>query len=140
MRRGGIKIDVRNANVEPVIEHDGTCYSYFLIGKGEMRTEPESAALQCISEFELKGSLAPHSHDTDEFYYLLKGEAIVQVADEQRRVRPGDLVHIPRNAPHSIWPANPGDSFRAMAIGVSYDEAGDSVCVDAELPEPRIKA
>jgi mannose-6-phosphate isomerase-like protein (cupin superfamily) len=41
--------------------------------------ETMGSYLEYVAEFELKPSahLAPHSHDTDEFYRLLSGEAII---------------------------------------------------------------
>jgi len=128
-------MDVRNADVEPTIEHGGSCLSYFMVPKESFRDETEGGYLEFIGEFELKpgAQLAPHFHDSHEYYYLLSGEAIMQVDDEQRRLAPGDLVHIPRNAIHSIWPASDTESFRAMAFAVSFQPPG-ATYTDAELP------
>jgi quercetin dioxygenase-like cupin family protein len=134
-------MDVRNADVEPTIEHGGTCFSYFMIPKESVRDETMGSYLEFVGEFELKpGSrLDPHFHDTNEFYYMLSGEAIMQIEKEQQRVKPGDLICIPRNAVHSIWPANEGESFRAMAFAVSFQPPG-ATYTDAELPEPEVTA
>jgi quercetin dioxygenase-like cupin family protein len=134
-------MDVRNANVKPTIEHGGTCFSYFMIPKESVRDETMGSYLEFIGEFELKpGSrLDPHHHDTHEYYYMLSGEAIMQIEKEQQRVKPGDLVCIPRNAVHSIWPASEAESFRAMAFAVSFQPPGASY-TDAELPEPEVVA
>jgi quercetin dioxygenase-like cupin family protein len=131
-------MDVRNAQVEPVVEHGGTCLSYFMVPKESVREATTGGYLEFVGEFELKpGSrLEPHRHDTDEYYYLLRGEAIMQVEDEQRRVTPGDLVHIPRNAVHSIWPAREDEAFRAFAFAVSYMPPGASHA-PANLPKPK---
>jgi quercetin dioxygenase-like cupin family protein len=131
-------MDVRNAQVEPTIEHGGSCLSYFMFPKESVRDETMGSYLEFIGEFELKAGarLEPHYHDTNEFYYLLSGEAIMQIEDEQQRVAPGDLIHIPRNAVHSIWPASDTESFRALAFAVSFQPVGASY-VDAPLPEVR---
>jgi uncharacterized RmlC-like cupin family protein len=134
-------MDVRNAQVEPTIEHGGSCLSYFMVPKESIREDTEGSYLEFVGEFELKpgARLAPHLHDSHEFYYLLSGEAIMQIEDEQRRVRPGDLVHIPRNAVHSIWPASDTEPFRGLAFAASFMAPGESY-TDAELPEPRVRA
>ena len=49
-----------------------------------------------------------HTHQfEDEYTYVLEGEVGVQVGDEVRIARPGDLVFKPRRVPHSFW--NAGD-------------------------------
>jgi len=128
-------MDVRNADVEPTVEHGGSCLSYFMVAKESFRDETEGGYLEFIGEFELKpgARLAPHFHDTHEYYYLLSGQAIMQVENEQRRIAPGDLVHIPRNAVHSIWSASGTEPFRALAFAVSFQPPG-ATYTDAELP------
>jgi quercetin dioxygenase-like cupin family protein len=126
-------MDVRNADVEPVIEHGGTCLSYFLVGKEEMRAATSGSYLEFVSEFELRpgAELEPHRHDTDEFYYLLHGAARMTIEGEERDVDVGDLVHIPRNAVHSIRPAEPEAGFRALAFAVSFMPEGATEAVPA---------
>jgi mannose-6-phosphate isomerase-like protein (cupin superfamily) len=130
-------MDVRNARGEPTIEHEGTCLTYFMFPKESVRAETMGSYLEYVAEFELKpgAHLQPHYHDTDEFYRILSGRAIVQVGTEQKLLIPGDLLHIPRNEPHSIWPAVEGESFRALSFAVSYMKKvpGDINC---ELPVP----
>ena len=134
-------MDVRNARVEPTIEHGGTCLTYFMFPKESVRAETMGSYLEYVAEFELKpgAELEPHCHDSDEFYYMLQGEAVVQVSDEQKLLRPGDLVHIPRETPHSIWPARQGESFRAFSFAVSF-MGEDAGAVPCDLPPARVKA
>ena len=55
-----------------------------------------------------------HRHE-DEYTYVLEGEVGVQVGDEVRVARPGDLVFKPRGIPHAFW--NAGDApARALEI------------------------
>lgn len=131
-------MDIRSANVEPTIEHEGTCLTYFMFPKESVRSETMGGYLEYVAEFELKpgAHLHPHHHDSMEFYRILEGQAVVQVDDEQRLLNPGDMVHIPRNAPHSIWPAVEGESFRAFSFAVSF--MGESPePINCELPAPR---
>ena len=57
-----------------------------------------------------------HTHRyEDEYTYVLEGEIGVQVGDEVRVARPGDLVFKPRGVPHAFW--NAGDApARALEI------------------------
>jgi mannose-6-phosphate isomerase-like protein (cupin superfamily) len=44
-----------------------------------------------------------HVHDhTHQFYYMLTGEALVQVADQTELLRAGEGVQIPPGAPHQL--------------------------------------
>jgi mannose-6-phosphate isomerase-like protein (cupin superfamily) len=43
-----------------------------------------------------------HVHENeDELFYVLEGEHLFQVGDEEHRAGPGDLVFAPRGVPHS---------------------------------------
>jgi quercetin dioxygenase-like cupin family protein len=57
-----------------------------------------------------------HTHEReDEYTYVLEGEVGLQVGDEVRVARPGDLVFKPRGIPHAFW--NAGDEpARALEI------------------------
>ena len=131
-------MDVRNTDVEPTIEHEGTCLTYFMFPKESVRKETMGSYLEYVAEFELKpgAHLHPHYHDSMEFYRILSGQAIIQIEDEQRLLNPGDLVHIPRNAKHSIWPAVEGKSFRALSFAVRFMGENPEP-INCELPEPR---
>ncbi|MFV0407935.1 MAG: cupin domain-containing protein [Propioniciclava sp.] len=112
---------IKDTNVEPIVEHDGTCLGYFFFEKEELRKETMGGYLEFFNEFELRGgaALEPHSHDSDEFYYLLRGEAMVRVGEEESPLRPGQMVRIPRNEIHSIRTVD-DEGFRAIAFAVSY--------------------
>ena len=130
-------MDVRNARVEPVLEHGGTCRTYPMFPKESLRDETMGGYLEFVVEFELMAGakLEPHYHDSDEFYYILSGNAVMQIAAEVRELGPGDLVRIPRNAAHSIWPTDASGTFRAFAFATSYQPEG-ATHTPCELPEP----
>jgi quercetin dioxygenase-like cupin family protein len=134
-------MDVRNANVEPTVEHGGTCLSYFMFPKESFREDTEGSHLEFIGEFELEPGrrLQPHFHDSHEFYYLLAGEAVMQVEAEEQVLRPGDMVHIPRNAVHSIRSASATEPIRALAFAMSFEPVG-ATYTDAELPPVQASA
>lgn len=115
-------MDVYTADVEPTIEHEDTAISYFMIPKGAMRDSSQGGYLEFVCEFQTAHGkrIATHRHNSDEFYYILRGEAKVEVDGEERTLRPGDLLRIPPNAAHSIWPTSE-EGFRGFAFAVNYD-------------------
>jgi mannose-6-phosphate isomerase-like protein (cupin superfamily) len=49
------------------------------------------------------GGVDPQSpHGEDEVYYVLHGSGRIRVADEDREVRPGSLVYVPRHVEHKF--------------------------------------
>lgn len=65
--------------------------------------------------FHEKGGPAKHLHyDQDEWFYAVEGEFLLEVGQEQFRLKPGDSVLAPRKIPH-VW-AFTGDSHGRMLI------------------------
>jgi quercetin dioxygenase-like cupin family protein len=120
-------MDVRNARIPPTIEHGGTCKTFFMFPKESIRGDTEGSYLEYISEFEIAPGthLEPHRHNTHEFFYILSGRALMQIEREKREVGPGDLIHIPPNAVHSIAPAG-AQTMRALAFAASFLPPGGS--------------
>lgn len=116
---------IKDADVEPIVEHGGTCLGYFFFEKEELRNETMGGYLEFFNEFELTqgAALEPHSHDSDEFYYILRGEALMRVGDEESPLRAGQTVRIPRNQIHSIRTVG-DEGFRALAFAISYMPEG----------------
>ena len=53
--------------------------------------------------FHEKGGPAKHLHyNQDEWFYAVEGEFLLEVGQEQFRLKPGDSVLAPRNIPH-MW-------------------------------------
>ena len=48
------------------------------------------------------GTMETHAHPTQEVYFFFKGEGLVMVDGETQPVAPGDVIHIPPNAPHTV--------------------------------------
>lgn len=132
-------MNVMNAQVEPTVEHGGTCHTYFMVPKEAMRDATQGSYLEYVSEFEIAAGahLEPHRHDTHEFYYILKGRALMQIEHDKREVAPGDLIHIPPNAVHSIAPSDGTGPVRALAFAASFLPPGGAgtEAHAAELPK-----
>jgi quercetin dioxygenase-like cupin family protein len=92
-----------------------------MIPKEALRAETDGSYLEYVAEFEIAAGshLEPHRHDTHEFYYVLKGKALMQIGKEKQEVVPGDLIHIPANEVHSIAPVG-GGSVRCLAFAASF--------------------
>ena len=48
------------------------------------------------------GAMDAHRHHTEEIYLFVKGEGFVVIDGEKMPVTPGDVVHIPPDALHSV--------------------------------------
>jgi quercetin dioxygenase-like cupin family protein len=65
--------------------------------------------------FHEKGGPAKHlHHDQDEWFYAVEGEFLLEVGQEQFRLKPGDSALAPRKIPH-VW-AYTGGSRGKMLI------------------------
>ena len=45
---------------------------------------------------------APHSHPHEQVSYVVTGEIIAYIGDEQEHLRPGDIFTVPPDIPHSV--------------------------------------
>jgi quercetin dioxygenase-like cupin family protein len=69
----------------------------------------ESDACFCFETLDPPGTFVPpHIHpDQDEFIYLLEGVMDLQLGESESQARPGDLVRMPRGAPHAYYNRQP---------------------------------
>src|ERR671910_1723592 len=85
----------------------------FMIG-GEETQDNFALVEHPIGPRALAAPMHTHRYE-DEYTYVLEGEIGVQVGDEVRVARPGDLVFKSRGVPHAFW--NAGDApARALEI------------------------
>ena len=64
--------------------------------------------------FHEKGGPAKHLHyDQDEWFYAVEGEFLLEVGQEQFRLKPGDSVLAPRKIPH-VWAYTGGNRGRML--------------------------
>lgn len=114
-------MDVRSiTQVPPQVEHNGTVPVWWLVRPREMKELTEGGYLELVSEFEVAGGgmVDPHSHPTHEFYYVTAGRGIMRIGDEEREIGPGDLVHIPPDAVHSLRPVTPNAPIHCFCFAV----------------------
>ena len=77
----------------------------FMIGGAETG-EPFALVEHPMKPRILAAPMHTHQHE-DEYTYVLEGEIGVQIEEEVRVARLGDLVFKPRQVPHAFW--NAGD-------------------------------
>jgi len=120
-------MDVRSIEgTPPAMEHAGSVAVWWLFKPREMFEETNGGFLELVSEFEVKGGekVHPHQHATYEFYYVVHGRAFMQVGDEIEQVYVGDLIRIPPDTVHSMWPVSPNASVRCFCFAVGVRGAG----------------
>ena len=78
------------------VELGGLGVRYMTAGEGFALVEHP------IAPRTLAAPMHVHEHE-DEYSYVLEGEVGVQIGDEVRYARPGDLVVKPRGIPHAFW-------------------------------------
>ena len=120
-------MDVRTAlEVEPEVEHNGTVPVWWLIHPREMKDITDGGYLELANEFEVAvgGHVFPHTHPTHEFYFVMSGEGVMTVGDEERPVKPSDLVYIPPDVVHSLRPTG-DEKIRCFCFAVGVKDAGE---------------
>ena len=120
-------MDVRSIeDVEPIVEHNGTVPVWWMIKSREFKDITEGGFLELVNEFEVAGGgyVEPHSHPTHEFYYVLNGRGIMQIGDEEREVRQGDLVHIPPDVVHTLRPVSDHAPIHCFCFAIGVKDSG----------------
>ena len=120
------KMDIRSIEgVPPIGEHQGTVPVWWLFKPREMYSETVGGSLELVSEFEVTagGKVHPHNHPTYEFYYVTYGRGFMQIGDEVRQVSQGDLIKIPPNAVHSMWPATDNAPIHCFCFAIAIQGA-----------------
>ena len=56
-----------------------------------------------------------HEHE-DELFYVLEGEHVFRVGDEEHRVGPGGMVFAPRGVPHAQRRVRPGEGRQLVLM------------------------
>lgn len=99
-----------------------------LFHPGKDRIESYSVAQAVVPS---GSSTLRHVHKrAEETYYILEGEALVEVAGESERVGPGDAVLIPAGAPHRLTAVGPRQVIMLCICCPAYAHG------DTELLEP----
>ena len=114
-------LEIRGRQGRVVSEHNDTVKTLFFYKMEELRNETMGGYLEFVDEFVLAegNEIEPHSHNTDEFYYVLDGNGTMTVDGEAQELTVGELVRIRPNLIHSLA-ADRGVAMRALAFAISY--------------------
>jgi len=93
------------------VGHAGTVMGFELLSQNEL-----PPPMQFVLEFVAIAPIEPHSHPTDEFFFVLEGTGIHWLDKKMLKVRPGDLIHIPPRLTHTLVPD--GESCRCICVAV----------------------
>lgn len=90
-------IFIEKDKVKPDCPSEGV-FEYWLVNK-DLPSENVSLA---IVKFGKNISSGSHRHNVEEIFYFLKGSGKVIVGTEERNIKPGLCVYIPKNILHNI--------------------------------------
>ncbi|MGL1890382.1 MAG: cupin domain-containing protein [Spirochaetaceae bacterium] len=62
--------------------------------------------------------LETHSTPVDVFFYILEGEAWIEIGDERERADKDSVVESPKNIPHGIENYNKDKVLRVMVVKI----------------------
>lgn len=88
------------------------------LAKGVLLNEDHGAPNVALRRFTLAagGSVPKHTNEVEHEQYVLSGEYVVGIGDNEYRVSPGDSIHIPAGTVH--WYRNEGDTDGAFICAV----------------------
>jgi mannose-6-phosphate isomerase-like protein (cupin superfamily) len=60
-------------------------------------------------------SVTPHHHEViEEIYYIIEGEGVMKIDDEEREVGEGDAIYVPRLSRHTL--TNTGEGLMKILL------------------------
>jgi quercetin dioxygenase-like cupin family protein len=130
----------------PIIRQQGEGERMWFAGGGvftwKATAEETGGAFLLIEDRLERGKVTPlHRHpDQDEAIYVLHGELVAHVEDEDHRVGPGGLFFAPRGVPHAFMVASETAHILTVQTPGSgepfYRAAGESVTSDDDASRP----
>jgi mannose-6-phosphate isomerase-like protein (cupin superfamily) len=107
---------------------------YELVGRTVgSKTSNHSVAYVSIAPH--KSSLRHFHRRTEESYYVIAGEALVEIGDEQATLRAGQIVLIPTMQPHKVYNRGHDDLVLLVACAPAW-EASDVVWLETHEAKP----
>lgn len=120
-------MDVRNIRDNaPIAEHNGTVPVWWMVQSREMKDQTDGGFLELVNEFEVEGGgyVEPHSHPTHEFYYVMSGRGIMDIAGDVREIGQGDLVYIPPDKVHTLKPISDHAPIHCFCFAIGVKGSG----------------
>jgi quercetin dioxygenase-like cupin family protein len=103
------------------------------LAKAVLVGEAHGAPNVAVREFRLApgGTVPRHTNETEHEQYVLQGEYVVGIGEEEYTVGPGDAVHVPAGAVH--WYRNEGEKEGVFVCAVPTGD--DAIQVLEEDPQ-----
>ena len=121
-------MDIRSAaRVEAETAHRESIHVWWLVRPRELSAQTSGGFLELVSEFDVRpgGEVAPHSHPTHEWYYVLSGVGEMRIEDAAQAISRGDLVYIPPGRLHSLR-ATDSDAIRCLCFAIAEPGAPET--------------
>ena len=114
----------RNATI---VHADGPGLTHLGIGAGTytilISGEQTGGRYTLIDMLVPKGGPPPHRHDFEEMFHMLEGELEVTFRGKLHRLKPGQTLNIPANAPHGFKVVSDGPArFLCMCQPAGQEE------------------
>ena len=79
--------------------------------------EDSDGAMTVLEEVEPMSDTPLHVHSReDELFYVVEGEHIIQLGDQEHRLGPGDAIFAPRGIPHAQRRVEPGVGHELIVL------------------------
>lgn len=113
-------MEIRNREEqEPFTTKDGSTIRSLL----DLSNAPVKEQSLAEATLPAGGSTERHYHKvSEELYYLLEGQGVMEIDGEEREVSPGDAILIPSGAWHEIKAAEPMRFLCCCAPPYSHDD------------------
>jgi mannose-6-phosphate isomerase-like protein (cupin superfamily) len=107
---------------------------YELVGR-TVGSQTANHSVAYVSIAPGKSSLRHFHRRTEESYYVIAGEAFVEIRDEQATLRAGQIVLIPAMQPHKVYNTGHDDLVLLVACAPAW-EASDVVWLETDAAKP----
>ena len=124
--------------IRPVVMHpDDISFFKGVCGSVWRLITPETAPVKALStalvHIDVKGQSTPHHHKViEEIYYILDGEGLLRVGDEEYRIKQGTIAYIPPEVIHTL--INVGKrGLKLLVIDHPPYDPADTYCVGGQV-------
>ena len=116
---------------------DSEKYFWYLSSLATIRVTAQSGADQLsVIEQRAPHGASPllHLHRAqDEIFYVLEGEFRLRVGDQEKRLKAGDIVLVPKGTPHTFRVESPEDGhWLTITVGTDYENIVRALARPAE--------
>ncbi|MBD3677780.1 MAG: cupin domain-containing protein [Rhodobacteraceae bacterium] len=97
---------------------------------------PSTGLVLGVAEFGAYGTLLPHRHAPEEFYFCLSGDGVVTIEGTPHPITPGVAIYIPAEAEHGVVAGTEGLTFVYGFARNSFGEVDYRFSAPANIDAP----